>query len=163
MTKLCNRNRHQNVGPLSKQTYPDSVHVPLLSLGYINQNSRGWQLQQWGRTWYRVPLRLWPVSFCKSLRHSARRSHNLSVSNCLFVRYVELRASKPQNFQRFSKVAPTPLNSCLNMLGSRTINRSRSLAEIWEKRFRNSIMKNTLYYTCEIFFFSHKLVYNAIC
>lgn len=62
-----------------------------------------------------------------------QRSSSLSVSVCGSANHADFRASNPQNFQRFSNVAPTPLNSCLNMLGSRTINLSSSLAEIWRK------------------------------
>lgn len=70
---------------------------------------------------------------CNWVRTSPHRHWSLfmwGLCRC----HAELRLSKPQNFQRFSRVAPTPLSSCLNILGRRTMSRSSSPADTWRRR-----------------------------
>lgn len=118
----------------------------------INQNSRGDGYSSEGEPCSEF---LWGFVRSHSVCHrgTALAGPITSVSATVSVCYVELRASKPQNFQRFSNVAPTPLNSCLNMFGSRTISRSRSLAEIWEEIFTDISKYIYLYLLWNLIFF----------
>lgn len=90
-----------------------------------------------------------------------QRSRSLSVSACGSASHTDLRASNPQNFQRFSSVAPTPLNSCLNMLGNRTISLSSSLAEIWKMRHEQSKVSLILLLLLHVEHFGHKQTQNC--
>ena len=53
------------------------------------------------------------------------------LSQCPEGSYVLLMPSKPQKFQRFSRLAPTPVSSCLKVQGSRNNRDSTSPGLIW--------------------------------
>lgn len=73
----------------------------------------------------------------------------LSVCVCaFFLRHAAPRLSKPQNFHRFSRVAPTPLSSCLNILGRRTMRRSSSPAVTWKTEREHQLMFSPHYCGC---------------
>lgn len=72
----------------------------------------------------------WSVRPCVCLG-----SYDVFVSLC----HMEARLWKPQNFQRFSSVAPTPLSSCLKTLGRRLIRDSNSPADTWTGEGRGQV------------------------
>lgn len=55
------------------------------------------------------------------------------------VHVVAFRPSKPQNFHLFSRLAPTPLISCLKVCCSRVMSASTSLAQICRREASTSL------------------------
>lgn len=82
---------------------------------------------------HRVSIDVHRTSIGVSTRARASYLSLASAAYALSPRHAEPRLSKPQNFHRFSKVAPTPLSSCRNMLGRRTMRRSSSPADTWQR------------------------------
>lgn len=82
--------------------------------------------QRAGRWLVEIPPAHWPLTLSLVARSNT----------CL---YAVLMPSNPQNFQRFSKLAPTPVNSCLNVQGSRPSSVSTSVVLIWKNIWISNI------------------------